>query len=32
MATCASCGAQNPEGSKFCNECATALPAMAACP
>src|SRR5262245_12304452 len=27
MATCPSCGTKNPEGSKFCNECATALSA-----
>jgi class 3 adenylate cyclase/tetratricopeptide (TPR) repeat protein len=27
MAACPSCGTQNPEGSKFCNECAAALSA-----
>ena len=27
MATCPSCGTENPEGSKFCNGCGTALSA-----
>ena len=25
MATCAACGAENPEGARFCNACATSL-------
>src|SRR2546425_1544395 len=30
MAACASCGAENPAGKKFCSECGTAL--AIACP
>jgi class 3 adenylate cyclase/tetratricopeptide (TPR) repeat protein len=30
MATCLSCGAENPDGAKFCNECATPLGAAPA--
>ena len=29
MAACSSCGTENPDGSKFCNECATPLGAPA---
>jgi class 3 adenylate cyclase len=29
MMTCRSCGTENPDGSKFCNECATPLGASA---
>ncbi len=27
METCSSCGTENPEGSKFCNQCGTTLSA-----
>jgi len=30
--TCPSCGSKNPEGAKFCNECATPLGASASSP
>ena len=32
MSKCPSCGAENDEGSKFCNECGTKLPQDKECP